>query len=149
VKIKHFQKIILILLLSLLVSCATTSSRQVAASESNVQLGLAYLQRGDLPRAKSKLLLAQTEDPQSAVVYDALGYFFEKTGELKTAESYYLQAIAVAQSKGRAYNNYGVFLYRQKNYRAAEKYFNLAAHDSSYVNAELARRNFELARERV
>ena len=139
---------IFFLIIFLLCSCANHSPQNANAAAINTQLGLAYLQHGDVARAKSKLLLAETEDPQSAVVCDALGYFFEKTGDLNNARKYYLKAITIATHKGSAYNNYGTFLYRQKHYREALKYFNLAAHDPTYLHADLAQKNSELTRKK-
>src|SRR5689334_6390827 len=112
-------------LLCLLQSCVSTgnisninqnpssnsNSNQIAADD-NVKLGLAYLQEGNTPRAKEKLLQAENQAPRWPVAKDALGYFFETTGDKKEAEKYYQQAILLLPNDGASLNNYGAFLCR-------------------------------------
>lgn len=143
------RKILFLLLSFLLAACANPKPQNAAAAAINVQLGLAYLEHGDLARAKNKLLLALSQNTVSDLTQDALGYFFEKTGAIKTAEKYYLKAITLATNKGAAYNNYGAFLYRQKDYRAALQYFNLAAQDPYYLHPDVAHNNAVLTRKKI
>ncbi len=111
------------------------------ASKYNVQLGIAYLQRGQIQRAKSKLLLAQKQQPDSATVRSALGYFYEATGEQKLAEQSYKASVDMAPHSGNMLNNYGAFLCREKKYKDAERYFMKAVKQESYVHTAEAYEN--------
>ena len=111
------------------------------ASAYNVQLGLEYLQQGDVSRAKRKLLSAQKQAPDSPAVNAAMAYFMEKTGEIQQARSYYLRAIAVAPGSGAQLNNYGAFLCRHGHYLQAESYFLKAVHDVQYEHTAGAYEN--------
>jgi len=113
---------------------------QIAADD-NVKLGLAYLQEGNTPRAKEKLLMAVEQAPRWAVAKDALGYFFEVTGDKKTAEKYYQQAIILSPYDGASLNNYGTFLCRDHRPVEAEKMFLKAAIIPDYLNTAEAYEN--------
>ena len=130
-----------------LFGCSTETSHpqgpaknQQEASSLNVQLGLQYLDQGNTPRAKQKLLLAmeQHESPRS---YGAMAYFYEKTGDVINAEKYYLMAISENSNAGAGHNNYGAFLCRQGQYQKAEQQFQLAVKDTNYLNTASAYEN--------
>ena len=126
--------LILFILLSCLMGCASnvTPQNQHAASY-NIDLGLGYLQEGDLARAKHKLLLAEQQAPRNPAVQDAMAYFLERTGEPQRAAEYYQRAIQLAPKSGKVQNNYGTFLCRQGQYQAAISHFKLALQDPSYL----------------
>jgi type IV pilus assembly protein PilF len=111
------------------------------AAHYNVQLGIAYLQRGDIQRAKHKLLTALEQAPNWAPAQDAMGYFLMKTGDMQSAEPYFLRAIALAPNAGSAQNNYGIFLCRNKRYQEANQHFMLAVQDKNYLNTAEAYEN--------
>lgn len=102
------------------------------ASAYNTQLGLAYLEQGDRPRAKRKLLLALSQAPDSANANASMAYFLEKSGEVDRADAYYQKAIALQKTSGAQLNNYGAFLCRQARYKQAETYFLMAVKDTTY-----------------
>jgi type IV pilus assembly protein PilF len=104
------------------------------ASDVNVQLGLAYLENGDVQRAHQKLLLAEQQSPESLQAKGAMGYFLESTGNLSSADAYYRQAIMFNPKSGAAQNNYGTFLCRRGQYAKADQHFLLALQDPSYIN---------------
>ena len=106
-----------------------------------MQLGLAYLQQGDMQRAKFKLLLALQQAPKSAATLDAMAYFLETTGQISRAEYYYQQAIQSAPDNGSALNNYGTFLCRIGRYSAGEQQFLAAVKDPDYLNTAEAYEN--------
>ena len=103
------------------------------AAKYNVQLGIAYLQQGDVDRARMKLQLALAQDPNSTMALDAMAYFLEQTGETGVAERYYRQAIAVGRDMGNGENNYGTFLCRQKRFAEAQQHFMAAVRDPRYM----------------
>ncbi len=104
------------------------------ASNANVQLGLAYLQSGDMQRAKQKLLLAEQQAPASTESQAAMGYFLESTGSFSQAEAYYRKAVTLNPKSGAAQNNYGTFLCRRGRYAESDQHFLLALQDPSYLN---------------
>ena len=116
-------------------------TENIAAAEINTKLALAYLDKADSVRAKSKLLLAQKQAPFDPVVWYVSGYFLERTGNNMAANQAYLYAIKLAPHLGAAHNNYGTFLCRQGQYSNAVLHFNLAIKDPNYLNTAGAREN--------
>jgi type IV pilus assembly protein PilF len=106
-----------------------------------VQLGLGYLEQGDLPRAKKKLFYALSLEPNRPGVVGAVAYYFDKTGQAQKAEENYLKALSLAKYHGAELNNYGAFLCRQKRYAEADRYFVLATKDVKYLNTAGAYEN--------
>ena len=138
-----------VVLLNQLSGCATSSTdkekqdqqRLVEVAKINTQLGLAYLDNKNLPRAKQKLLLALKQDPTLAEPWYALGYFYQKTGEYTKANSAYLHSIKLAPMRGDVQNNYGVFLCSTGNYAQSIKHFVAATKDSNYLDVADAYEN--------
>ena len=134
------KKIVLGILILNLAACSifyrpTVPATGPQAADTNVQLGLAYLQSGDVQRAKQKLLLAEQQAPASTESQGAMGYFLESTGNRSQAEAYYRRAVTLNPKSGAAQNNYGTFLCRKGNYKDADQHFLLALQDPSYLNA--------------
>lgn len=133
------KQFIIIILMINLTACSIFSKSKAQlsdpqASDVNVQLGLAYLQNGDVQRAHQKLLLAEQEAPGSLQAQGAMGYFLESTGNLFSADAYYRRAIALNPKSGAAQNNYGTFLCRRGRYKEADQHFLLALQDPTYLN---------------
>jgi type IV pilus assembly protein PilF len=110
-----------------------SSIDQKHAAELNVELGLAYLERGQMMRSKEKLQHAQSLAPNLSMTHYAMGYYWERAGEGAAAENEYQRAIQLHPS-GEEYNNYGAFLCRSKQYTAAEQQFLKAMTDLQYTN---------------
>ncbi|WP_342219925.1 type IV pilus biogenesis/stability protein PilW [Rickettsiella endosymbiont of Miltochrista miniata] len=137
--ISKLKQFVILFLIVTLTACSifSKSKTQVSgpqASDVNVQLGLAYLQNGDVQRAHQKLLLAEQQSPGSLQAQGAMGYFLESTGSLPSADAYYRRAIALNSKSGAAQNNYGTFLCRRGRYSEADQHFLLALQDPSYLN---------------
>lgn len=111
------------------------------AARLNIELGIGYLNKEQVPRAKAKFMRAIKLAPQLPEVHYAYGYFQERTGDFVSAEKLYLKAISISSKAGNAHNNYGAFLCRQAKYRQAEKEFLKAVADPSYVNIAEALEN--------
>ena len=111
------------------------------ASFYNVQLGLGYLNQGDRPRAKRKLLTALKQQPNSPDANSAMAYYFEQTKELTQAKQYYLKALSLSANDGAHLNNYGAFLCRRGDYKNAEVYFLKAVKDMEYTHTAGAYEN--------
>lgn len=122
-------------------SKVTSAKPTKTAAEYNVELGMGYLQQGDMQRAKSKLLTAVQQAPNSAQAQAAMGYYLENTGDNKNAESYYAKAVAINPQAGSAQNNYGTYLCRRGRYQEADQHFLLAVQDPNYLNTAGAYEN--------
>jgi len=147
---------ILLLFLLMLSSCSSSSSvkaqndKKALHSEEkkiqtaaliNAQLGLLYLEKKDISRAKQKLLLSIEEGPKLPETWYAMGYFLEMTGNLGEAKAHYLKAIQLAPKRGDVLNNYGTYLCRQGDYKNAIIYFMRAAKDPNYLEPAAAYEN--------
>jgi len=142
----YFRIIFYVIFCIVITSCSSSSLKsQEKAANYNAQLGLAYLQQGDIKLAKTKLLLALQQSPSSTpLILDSMAYFLEVTGENKLAEAYYLKAIKYFPKNGAAQNNYGVFLCRHKRYKESLHHFSLAVKDNKYLNTAQAYENARL-----
>lgn len=120
---------------------APEKETNTTAADYNIQLGMGYLDEGDVSRAKQKFLQAMDQAPDWPPTQEAMGYFFENTGETNTAEKYYLKAIELDPSSGRAHNNYGTFLCKLQRYKEADKQFMLAVQDLKYLKTAEAYEN--------
>ncbi len=150
---KTRQSALLIGLVCILSACSTTppdegtkdmaaiTKQNSIAADYNVQLGVGYLQQGDMARSKRKLLLALDQAPNWPPAIDAMAYYLETTGDNKSAETYYLRAISVAPKDGSAHNNYGTYLCRTKRFQQADQQFMMAVQDPNYINTAEAYEN--------
>ena len=87
-----------------------TASRRSQAASVNLQLGVGYLQQGNLQIAKQKLERALSEDPHNPQVHSALGLLDERLGKDKDADREYRTSLELAPHDPSLLNNYAVFL---------------------------------------
>ena len=138
-----------------LTACQTFSSsekkhdRKATAANINIQLGMAYLEKHEIRRAKQKFLLALHEAPQLPEAWYSLAYFFEVTGDTLRAERCYLHSIELAPNRGDTNNNYGTFLCRTHHYSAAIQRFLAATQDVEYLDTAAAYENAGLCAELI
>jgi type IV pilus assembly protein PilF len=116
------------------------NKKQIAA-DANIQLGMAYLEQGDVVTAKQKLLAALNLTPKYPPVWYTMGYFLEATGETQKANEYYLKAIDLAPHNGDALNNYGTFLCHTGKTKESIHYFIEATQDPNYLENAAAYEN--------
>jgi 23S rRNA (adenine2503-C2)-methyltransferase len=117
--------------------CTTTSSndRPVSdknASHANVQLGIAYMQQGNLNLAKEKLERALKQDSRSFEAHWALATLSERLGQAPTAEQHYQAAQRLAPQNSEVANGYAVFLCNNQRVDQALKHFDVAMRDPLY-----------------
>jgi len=149
--VQQLKFFLIAILVFILISCMGNTQNQSnellkktnlkKAALLNTKLGLSYLNKGDIKRAKQKLLIARKQQPDSIDVNLALAYYFEITGEVKEAKTYYLKSISLSPGNGAPLNNYGAFLCRQGNYKASLGYFLKAVKDQHYLNTAAAYEN--------
>lgn len=116
--------------------CASQSGQQVDAdpAEAFTELGMAYLERGNLPRAMTALNRALERDPEDPEALQAMAIVYQRQGEREQAERTFQQAIAADPDNSRARNNYAAFLYEQGQARRACEQLELASQDVRYAN---------------
>jgi type IV pilus assembly protein PilF len=132
-------------LLAALASCVTSPQRSMSSNDEaagfNVQLGLGYLQQGNLVVAKEKLERAERESPRDPKVHNALGLLYERLGDPKRADDEYHTALRYAPKDPEVANNYAVFLCKSGRTEDGVKYFLEAARNPLYRTPEAAYTN--------
>ncbi|MBI2379756.1 MAG: type IV pilus biogenesis/stability protein PilW [Gammaproteobacteria bacterium] len=101
------------------------------AAKDRLNLGLQYLDKGQIARAKRNLDLAIKYKPDLPEVQYGMGYYYQRVKETNLAEQYFRKAISVAPKNANAHNIYGAFLCEQERYEDAEDHFQdaMAARD--------------------
>jgi type IV pilus assembly protein PilF len=133
-----------LILLMLLAACGTVPHPQSANEEAagyNVQLGLGYMQEGNMQLAKEKLERALSEAPHDPKVHSAEGLLYERLGDPKRADEEYRTALHYAPKDPDVTNNYAVFLCKQNRTDEGVKYFLQAAQNPFYRTPEAAYTN--------
>jgi type IV pilus assembly protein PilF len=87
-----------------------TASRRSQAAAVNLQLGVGYLQQGNLQIAKQKLERALSEDAHNPQIHSAMGLLDERLGKDKDADREYRTSLELAPHDPSLLNNYAVFL---------------------------------------
>jgi type IV pilus assembly protein PilF len=129
------------LLLAGCVSNSKSAAKQKDAAAYNVQLGVAYMNQGDLARAKDKLDRADTQDPDNADVHSARAMLFTRMGNAKEADAEYRTALRLAPNDPNVVNNYAVYLCQTGRTDEGVKKFLEAAHNALYKTPEAAYTN--------
>jgi len=129
-----------------LAGCASTGgygedARLKEAAGFNTQLGITYLQKGNLQQADDKLAKAVEQDPDSAEAHNAYAILQERLGNTDKARDHYRRATRLDPDYAEARNNYGRFLCGQGDLAAAEREFMGAAENPLYRNPEVAYTN--------
>lgn len=140
-----------IILISVLVigACSATGKKntdvdRAKLAQTQVQLGLGYMQKGQLDLAKPKLERALEIDPKLAGAHNAMAMYYERTSQNDLANRYYKAATKLDPEDGFALNNYGVFLCKNGRFSDAEKYLLKAAKLPEYPTPEYAYENLGL-----
>lgn len=121
---------------ALLAGCITDNSTKMTRSKDaaayNVQLGIAYMNQGDLAQAKDKLDRALKENPGSADVHSARAYLFEHMNDPTQADAEFRTALRIAPHDPQIVNNYAVYLCQNGRTDEGVKRFLEAAHNALY-----------------
>ncbi|MDX1451480.1 MAG: type IV pilus biogenesis/stability protein PilW [Oleiphilaceae bacterium] len=135
----------------MLSACVTTSDSNFArkadpsvAAEKYVQLGLEYIKRNELIRARKHLKRALQLDPQHAAAHAALGLIYHEDAENKLAEKSFKQAIEIDPTYTRGRTYYGAFLFSQERFQEALEQFQLASEDTGYASRDQVFTNIAL-----
>jgi type IV pilus assembly protein PilF len=108
---KKLNRIVLCLLPSILVACATVAEKEsIDATNVYLQLGVRYLGLNNLPAAKENLELALKSDSDSVPAHIALAFLYEKLTKYDEARTYYDRALVLDPANLNLLNNFGRFL---------------------------------------
>ena len=139
------RKLWITLLAATLVACASTTSNDKVsdkdAARYNVQLGMNYLQRGDLESAREKLERAAQQDPTLPAAHAALGILYERVGDPRRAGDHLRRAARLAPEDPSMLNSYGGFLCRRGDRAEGIRHFEMAAANAYYRTPEAALTN--------
>lgn len=131
------------LLSGLLAGCASQQAIQQRhdAAVYNTELGIAYLRRGDLAVAQTKLDLALQENPDDPDVHSARALLFARLQDPKQADREFQEALRLAPKNPDFQNNYAVYLCSVGRVDDGVQTFIKAARNPLYMTPELAYNN--------
>lgn len=136
-----FVRTVLVIVVALTISaCAAGLSReqQENAAQSNAQLGLNYLNRGDLARAREVLDKALVQDDRNALAHAAYAQLQDAIGRPETARVHFEEAIVLEPEEAAHKNAYGAFLCSNGDIESAVTEFRKAADDPFNQTPEFA-----------
>ncbi len=104
----------------------------------NTQLGIAYMRRGDLAIAQTKLDRALQEAPDDPDVHSARAMLFARLQQPEQADREFREALSLAPKNPDFQNNYAVYLCSVGRNDEGVQTFLRAAHNPEYLTPELA-----------
>jgi type IV pilus assembly protein PilF len=121
----------------LLSACVTTGENGRVISEknaarANTQLGVAYMQQGNLGLAKEKLERAEKQDPRSFEMHWAMAALSEQLNQPAEAERHYQSAQKLSPGNSEVSNTYAVFLCKSGKTEQALPLFDTVIRDPLY-----------------
>jgi type IV pilus assembly protein PilF len=116
-----------------LVGCITTTTGDVPVpadrkdtARINMDLGIKYLEKGNLEQAVLKLRRSIEDDPDNATAHRALGMAYQQFGDMEGAEKEYRAAVRLDSEDPDALNQLATFLCLRGEPREAIRYFDRA-----------------------
>jgi len=129
---------IMIALSFTLFACATVEEQEredkarFRIADTNLRLGLGYLQQGREKAALQKLQKAVDTMPEYAEAHSSLALAYIHMDQPDKAEEHYQRAVELKPDDGSIQNNYAVFLCGQGQYAEAEQHFLAAIKSRRY-----------------
>jgi type IV pilus assembly protein PilF len=149
-------RLLLLAALSLsLFACATVQDQKredktrFRMADTNVRLGLGYLQQGRDEAALEKLQKAVDVMPEYAEAHSSIALAYERLEEKDKAGEHYQRAVELKPKDGSIQNNYAVFLCGQGKYVEAEQHFLSAIENRRYRTPALALENLGVCMLRI
>lgn len=118
-----------------------SESQRDKAAAVNLQLGVGYLQQGNLALAKTKLERAEIEDPHNPDIHATLGLLDERLGKDKEADKEYRTALSLKPQDPDLLNSYAVYLCSHDRAAEGVHNFELAAANPLYRSPWVAYTN--------
>ena len=142
------RRLDLVFVLMLLAGCASTSpsvrrndGTTSVAVQNNIQMGRAYLERGQFDMALEKLTRALELDPKAVDAHTMIAVLYERIDRQSRAEQHYRRAVELVPESGAENNNLGQFLCRNARYDDAQQRFQVAMDDPFYKTPGLVYTN--------
>jgi type IV pilus assembly protein PilF len=128
------------LLAALLSGCVNQqkAAQRRDAAIYNTELGIAYMRRGDLAIAQTKLDRALQENPDDPDVHSARALLFARLQQPQQADREFREALRLAPKNPDFQNNYAVYLCSVGRNDEGVQTFMSAAHNPEYLTPELA-----------
>lgn len=130
----------LALVTAVLVGCASGQDGR-EASRINTQLGINYLQEGNLNRASEALEKALSQDSRNAEAHAAMGVLSERLEKYDDADRHFRRSLRLDDERPSVRNNYGRFLCNRERFDEAEEQFRYAIEDPLYQRRHVALAN--------
>ena len=129
-----------LLLAAVLTGCASQQEvrQRNDAAIYNTELGIAYMRRGDLAVAQTKLDRALKENPDDPDVHSARALLFARLQQPQQADDEFREALRLAPKNPDFQNNYAVYLCSAGRSDEGVQTFLKAAHNPEYLTPELA-----------
>jgi len=135
----------------LLAGCVTTDSSgnkplkqedpEDTAAKYNIQLGTAYLQKGNFELAREKLERSLKQNPKDPDVHTSLGLLYDRTNDPKAADKHFREALRLAPDKPDISNNYAIYLCKNGRVDESVERFMAVAANRYYRTPEVALTN--------
>lgn len=130
------RKLLIACVCTFLVACAGTSSErkenQYRLADTNMRLGVGYLQQGRIDDALEKLQKALAAVPDFPEAHSSIALVYERMNNTEKAAYHYEQALSLKPEDGATHNNYAVFLCGQGEFAKAEEHFMRALTSRGY-----------------
>lgn len=108
---------------------------KVAAAHLN--LGMAYLRRGEFDRALARLDKSRAQKADDPLLYNVYALVYQALGETQQAEENFRRALRMDRGNSRVRNNYGQFLCEQKRWPEARKLLLSVLDDPLYESPQI------------
>lgn len=118
-------------------------------AETNLKLGIGYLQQGQRDLALSKLQRAIELDPKLAKAHSAIAIIYDQLGQADLALQHAERAVSLDPQDSAAHLNYGTFLCKQNQLDKADAQFQLALNNPLDGSPEFAYENAGVCAMRV
>ena len=111
------------------------------ASDINTQLGMNYLQQGNLNQASESLERALQQNRRNAEAHAAKAVLSERLEQYDDAERHFRRSLRLDDEQPSVRNNYGRFLCNRGRYGEAQQQFDYAIDDPLYRRRHVALAN--------
>ncbi|GEM74524.1 type IV pilus biogenesis/stability protein PilW [Vibrio sagamiensis] len=135
----NFHKVVSYITSLFITGCVTVTDGQlqkvanpILLSESRVNLGVGYLQQGNMIRAYQNFQQALVYAPNYYRAQLSMAHYYERVGDEHKASKMYQSALNKHYNNGHVLNNYATFLCKKNLYDAADTMFNKAIAQPDY-----------------